>query len=188
MALKKREKLLVIFAAIAIAILGFHRLYYAPQSRRILQLKQEIKAADQKIDQYLLLTKGMGTVEAEVSRLERELKALSERTLKGEEFRTFLKHLAKESDSPQIKVVSLTPQEERASLPDGKKESSPFQYRRVAVQIVLHSTYSKLADYIKGINELPFLINIESLQIERSEEILPLLRVTMGLNIHIISL
>jgi Tfp pilus assembly protein PilO len=195
MALKKREKLLVVFAAIAIAILAFHRLYYAPQSYRILRLKQEIKAADQKIDQYLLLTKGVGTVEAEVARLERELKALSERTLKGEEFRTFLRHLARESDSPQMKVISLTPQEEKPSLlvgidsyREGKKESSPFQYRRVAVQVVFHSTYSKLGNYIKGIKELPFLINIESLQIERNEEIVPLLKVTMGLTMHIISL
>jgi Tfp pilus assembly protein PilO len=188
MALKKREKLLVIFATIAIAILAFDRLYYAPQRHKILRLKQEIKAADAKIDQYLLLTKGVGTVEAEVARLERELKALSERTLKGEEFRTFLRHLARESDSPQMKVISLTPQEEKTPLLEDKKESSTFQYRRVAVQIVFRSTYSKLGNYIKGINELPFLINIESLQIERNEEIVPLLKVTMELNMHIISL
>jgi Tfp pilus assembly protein PilO len=158
-------------------------------------LKEEIKAAHLKMDQFLLLTKGVETVEAEVTRLDRELKELSGRTLKGEEFRVFLRHLAKESDSIQMKVISLTPQEEKLSLPvgidsyrEGKKESTVFQYRKVTIQMVLHSNFTKLGAYLKEIEKLPFLVNVDSLQIERNEEILPLLKVTMGLSMHIVTL
>ncbi len=194
MALKSREKILIIFVSIAIAIWGFDRFYYTPQSRKILQFKEEIKAADQKMEQFLLLTKGVETVEAEVTRLEKELKGLSERTLKGEEFRAFLRHLARESNALPMKIISLTPLEEKLSLPvgsdsyrEGKKEST-FQYRKVTIQMVLHSTYTKLGIYLKDIEKLPFLVNVDSLQIERNEEILPLLKITMGLSMHIITL
>jgi Tfp pilus assembly protein PilO len=168
-------------------------------------LKEEIKAAHLKMDQFLLLTKGVELGEAEVTRLNRELKELSDRTLKGEEFRVFLRHLARESDSIQMKVISLTPQEEKLSLPvgiesgstrsnrtdsspEGKKESTAFQYRKVTIQMVLHSNFTKLGAYLKEIEKLPFLVNVDSLQIERNEEILPLLKVTMGLSMHIVTL
>jgi len=194
MKLKSREKILIVFVSIAIAIWGFDRFYYTPQSRKILKFKEEIKAADQKMEQFLLLTKGVETVEAEVTRLEKELKGLSERTLKGEEFRAFLRHLAKESNALPMKMISLTPLEEKLSLPvgidsyrEGKKEST-FQYRKVTIQMVLHSNYPKLGTYLKDIEKLPFLVNVDSLQIERNEEILPLLKVTMGLSMHIITL
>src|SRR4030042_30219 len=127
MQLKSKEKILLIFVIIAIAIWGFDRFYSTPQSRKISKFKEEIKAADLKMEQFLLLTKGGETVEAEVTRLERELKALTERTLKGEEFRAFLRHLARETNSLQLKVISLIPQEEKLLLPEGKegkKESS----------------------------------------------------------------
>ena len=195
MVLKSREKILLIFVLIAIVIWAFDRFYYAPQSRKILMFKGEIKAADQKMEQFLLLTKGVETAEAEVTRVEKELQRLSERTLKGEEFRAFLRHLARESDPVQMKVISLTPQEEKLLLPvgtdsyrEGKKESTAFRYRKVTIQMVFHSNFAKLGAYLKEIEKLPFLVNVDSLQIERNEEILPFLKVTMGLSMHIVSL
>jgi hypothetical protein len=195
MVLKSREKVLLIFVLIAIMIWTFDRFYYAPQSRKILMFKEEIKAADQKMEQFLLLTKGVETAEAEVTRVEKELQRLSERTLKGEEFRAFLRHLARESDPVQMKVISLTPQEEKLPLPvgtdshrEGKKESTASRYRKVTIQMVFHSNFAKVGAYLKEIEKLPFLVNVDSLQIERNEEILPFLKVTMGLSMHIVSL
>jgi Tfp pilus assembly protein PilO len=185
MVLKSREKILIVLAVIVIGILAFDRFYYTPQSHKIQRLKAEVKAADLKLNEFLLVAKGVEALETEVIRQEGELKKLSERTLKGEEFRTFLKHLAKESDSLQMKVISLIPQEEKLPLPEGKKETSASKYRRVSVQMVLHSTYTKLGTYLKGIEELPFLINVDSIQIEKNEEVQPLLKVTVGLSMYI---
>ena len=178
---------MIVFAIIAVGIWAFDSLYYTPQSRKILRLRGEVKAADLKLSEYQLLLKGVETLEADVLRQEREFKRLSERTLKGKEFNAFLKQLAKESDSLQMKVVSLIPREEK--LPsEGKKEPSVSQYRKVFVQMVLHSTYNKLGTYLKGIEELPLLIHVDNIQIEKNEEIQPLLKVTMGLSIYITSL
>src|SRR4030042_2962565 len=186
MVLKSREKILAVLAIIAIAIWAFDHFYYTPQTHKISRLKADINAADLKLKESLLVTEGVETLEAEVHRLEGELKRLSERTLKGEEFRTFLKHLARESDSLQMKVISLTPQEEKLPPPEGKKEASASQYRRINIQMVLHSTYTKLGTYLKGIEELPFLIHVDSFQVEKNEEVQPLLKVTMGLSMYMI--
>jgi len=188
MVLKSREKILIILAVIAIAFWVFVAFYYTPQSRRIKTLKAELKAADLKVDESLLVTRGVETLEGEVLRQEGALKSLSERTLRGEEFRAFLRHLAKESDSPQMKVVSLTPREEDLPSPEGKKEKSTSQYRRVAVQMVLHSTFTKLGTYLRGIEGLPFLISVDNIQIEKSEEVNPLLKVNIGLSMYVASL
>jgi Tfp pilus assembly protein PilO len=187
MVLKNREKILIVFAVIAVALWAFVTFYYAPQSRRIRALKADLKAADLKSEESVLVTKGVETLEAEVLREEEALKRLNERTLRGEEFRTFLRHLAKESDSPQMKVISLTPQEENLPPSQGKKESAASQYKRVTVQVVLHSTYSKLESYLKGIEGLPFLINVDNIRVERTEEVHPLLKVTIGLSMYVSS-
>jgi len=192
MELKSRERILIIFVLIAIAIWSFDRFYYTSQSQKILKYKEEIKAADQKMEQFLLLTKGVETAEATVARLEKELKGLSERTLRGEEFRAFLRHLAKESDSLQMKIISLTPQEEKLipevgidSQREGEKTSIVSKYKKVNIQMVLQSTYAKLGIYLKEIDKLPFLVNVDSLQIERNEEILPFIKATIGLSMYI---
>lgn len=187
MTLKSREKVLIIFAVIAISVWAFSHFYVTPQTRKIKALKAELKAADLKSDESLLVTKGVEILEAEILRQEEALKRLNDRTLRGEEFKTFLRHLAKESDSSQMKVISLTPQEENLPPPESKKEKSASQYRRVTVQMVLHSSYAKLGNYLKGIEELPFLINVDNIQIERIEEVRPLLKVSIGLSMYITS-
>jgi Tfp pilus assembly protein PilO len=188
MRLKSREKILLVFVAIAIAIVAFLEFYYDPRKRIISGLEAEVKATDLEIAKSQLLTKGIETKEAEVTRKEKEFDRLSKKTLKGEEFRAFLRHLARESDPLQMKIISLLPQEEKSTLPEGQKETPTFKYRKVAVQMVLHSTYNKLGGYLKQIEDLPFLINVDSLQIERTEETQPFLKVTMGLSMYIITL
>src|SRR4030042_4339420 len=131
MALKRREKILLTFVLIAAAIWAFDWAYYAPKRRSLLSLREEIKALDLKLNQFLLFTDGVKAAEDEIARLEKELKGLQERTLKGEELRAFLRHLAKGSDPQEMKVVSLTSQEEKLFLPGGEKGMSPSPYVRV---------------------------------------------------------
>jgi Tfp pilus assembly protein PilO len=188
MVLKNREKILIVFATIVIAIWAFDHFYYAPQSRNIQRLQAEVKAADLKLDESLMLAKGVDTLEAAVLRQEEEMKKFSERILRGEEFRTFLKHLARESDPVQMKVISLIPQEPKPLSLDEKKEASVSPYRRVTVQVVLHSTYAKLSSYLNRIEELPFLIHVDNLHVEKNEEGQPLLKITMELSMYIASL
>lgn len=188
MALKRREKILLLGALIAIAIFLFDRMFDTPMNRKIQNLKGEVKAAEAKLGELALLTKGLETAEIEILRLEEELKGLSGRTLRGEEFRVFLRHLARESDPLQMKVISITPSEEKLLQLEEKKEAIPSDARKVTVQLVLHSTFAKLESYLKGIEELPFLIQIEGLQIERNEEAQPLLKATLSLKMYMIAL
>ena len=184
MVLKSRERILIVFAVIAVAFWVFWSFYYSRKSEEIKTLRAEIKTLDLQASESRALTTGIEALEAEVLRQEEELKRLSGRTLSGEEFRSFLRHLAKESNSPQMKFISMTPQEEKLPPPEGKTENP---YRRVTVQMALLSTYSKLETYLMGIDELPFLINVDSLQVEKDEESQPLLKVTVGLSMYITS-
>jgi Tfp pilus assembly protein PilO len=187
MKLTNREKIFIVLAGIAAIFWAFVTFYYAPQNRKIKALEEDLKAVDLKSEESKLVTKGVETLEAEVLRQEEALKRLSERTLRGEEFRAFLRHLARESDSPGMKMISLIPQEESVPPPEGQKEHSAPQYRRVTVQMVLHSTFAKLETYLKGIEQLPFLINVDNIQMERIEEIQPFLKVTIGLSMYVTS-
>ena len=181
------KKIFLFFVIIAIAIWAFDAFYFTPQKRKITALNEEVRAADLKLKESVTFTKGVETIETEVSRLEEELKKLSERMLRGEEFRAFLKHLGKDSDRLQMKMISLTSQEEKISLPEGKKATSALQYRKVAIHMVLHSTFPALRTYLKGIEELPFLVMVDSLQVERIWETTPFLKVTMGLSVYVIT-
>jgi len=186
MVLKKREKILIFFVILVAAIWAFDQFYYTPQNTKIASLKEEIKAADLKLKESVLFTQGVETVEAEVARLEKELQRLSDKMLRGEEFRAFLKHLGSESGRLQMKMISMTTKEEKPSLPEGKKSTAAFQYRRVAIQMVLHSRFNGLRTYLKEIEELPFLVAVDHLQVERMGEGTSLLKVTMGLSVFVV--
>ena len=186
MVLKKREKIIILFAILAVAIWAFDRFYYTPQKKKITTLKEEAKATDLKLRESVLFTGGVGTVEAEVAQLEKELQSLSDRMLQGEEFRAFLKHLGSESNRLQMKMISMTTQEEKPTLPEGKKPPSAFQYRRVAIQMVLRSRLNPLETYLRGIEELPFLAVVDHLQVERIGDGTSFLKVTMGLSVFVV--
>jgi hypothetical protein len=186
MALKSREKLLLIFASIAIAILVFDQIYYTPQHRKILRLREEVRTTELKLNESLLLIKGIEAVETEVSRLDKELEGLKGRALSKDRFEAYLKHLAKESYRLQMKMVSLVVQEEKNPSGEEKKEPSLSQYRKVNLLVVLHSDFISLGHYLKAIEELPFLVAINNLQIERDEKIFPLLKITLGLSVYLV--
>ena len=186
MALKSREKLLLLFASIAIAILVFDQIYYTPQNRKILRLKEEVRAAELKLNESLQLTKGIETVETEVSRLEKELHGLKGHALSKERFEAFLRHLARESSRLQLKMVSLVTQEEGTSSREEKKESSSSQYKKVNLQMVLHSDFNALGNYLRAIEGLPFLVAIHNLHAERDDKLFPLLKVTLGVTVYLV--
>lgn len=188
MKLKSREKILLFFVVLAVFIWAFDHFYYTPQKKKISRLKEEIKSADLKIKESLIFAHGVGDVESEVFRLEKEFQILTERTLRGEEFRIFLKHLARDSDRLQMKIISLDLQEEKISPPEEEKKTSPFQYSKVNVLMVLYSTYNALEAYVKSIEGLPFIVSVDHLQVERDDSALPLLKTTMWLNVLIMSM
>lgn len=55
------------------------------------------------------------------------------------------------------------------------------------IRMVLHSTYGALETYLQGIEELPLLVTVDHLQIEKEEEIMPFIKVTLGLKVVILS-
>jgi Tfp pilus assembly protein PilN len=187
MTLKSREKVLLFFVIIALAIWAFDRFYYTPQGREILKLREQIKGADRNLSEFAAFTLGAAALEAEISRLEEGRRKLIRRTLHGQEFKTFLRQVAEYSDRLQIKVISVRVQEEKVPLPGEKKGLPAFQSRRITVQMVLHSSYASLGTYLKGIQELPFLVAVDNLQMKRDEANQPLFKVTMGLTMVLIS-
>jgi Tfp pilus assembly protein PilO len=187
MRLKKREKILIFFVILAVAIWVFDLFYYTPQKKKITALKEEVHTADLKLKESVLFTQGVETVEAEVARLEKELQRLNNKLLQGEEFRSFLKHLGSQSERLQMKMISMTTQEEKPVPPEGKKDSATLQYRKIAIQLVLHSRFNALRAYLQGIEELPFLVTVDQLQVERMGETTSFLKVTMGLSVFVVS-
>lgn len=181
MKLKNREKILLVFACIAISFLIFDRFYYFQRSRKTYTLREEIKSIEAQMNELNLYYKGLEEVQREVERLETELKALGEKVLRGEEFKAFLRHLARETDSSHMKMISITPFEEKFPLSEEKKEETSPPYRKVTIEIIFQSTFSKLASYLKGLEELPFWVQLKSLQVERQDNHHPLLRVKMVL-------
>lgn len=185
MALKKREKQFLLFAAVAVAILAFDQLYYTPQSRKISRLKEEVKASGGKIEELRLLEKTLEGLEAGVARLEAETKGFEGRILTPEKLNGFLRHLGKESHRLQMKIISLNPETEKPPS-DGEKSDRPLS-RRVRLKMVLHSRYDSLLKYLKGLEDPSFFVRVNHLQVEREEKIHPLLRTTLVLNVYLSS-
>jgi Tfp pilus assembly protein PilO len=188
MVLKNREKIVILLGVLAVAFWAFDYFYYAPQKKKIMNLKAEIQAAGYKLQESAVFSKGVQSLEADVARMGKELQGFRQEILRGEEFRTFLKQLARDSVRLRMKMISLAPQEEKISRSQGKQAPSSLQYRLVTVHLVLHATYSALRDYLRGMEQLPFLVTVDHLKIERKEGMQPFLLVTMELGVRVLSL
>jgi len=182
MRLKKREKILLVLGLIAISFYIFDLFYFTPRSRRVKALEGEIKATELKLQELTLLTKGMENIDKKLENLENKLKGISEKTLKGNEFRVFLNHLAKESDPIGMRIISIKPIEETDIAKTEVEIGLPL--KRLNIQLILHSTFSRLENYLKSISNLPLLIYIDYLQLERNEEIYPFLRANLNISIY----
>ena len=185
MRLRSREKILLFFVIIAAAIWAFDHFYYTPQQKKIIRLREEMKAADLKLKEASFFAKGIESLEAEVSRLEKAFQRFEKHTFHGEGFRTFLKHLGRNSDRLQMKIISLTSREEKITVSE-ERTRLPFEYRRIKVEMVLYSTYPALRQYLGAIERGPFLATVDHLRTERDEERLPFLKVTMGVAVHLL--
>jgi Tfp pilus assembly protein PilO len=184
MKLNNRETLLITIMVIAIGVWAFDQFYYTPRSRKIVRLKEEIQSADLKLKESLILTKGLETTEAEVSQLEKKLEAFVPKTEKGGEFKTFLNHLAGESQRLHMKIVSIAPQKEAGISPKEHGENPLPPYEKVPVSVVLHSGFNSIGDYLKSIEELPLLLDISGVRIEKEEGLFPLLKATITLTLY----
>jgi len=185
MKLKSREKVLVAFMVVAIGIWAFDQFYYTPQKRKIKILKEEIQNSDLKLKESLVLAKGLEITQTEVSQMEKKLDLLGRKPMKGGEFKAFLRHLAKESERLHMKTISIAPQEEGRNSSKENEENPPSPFEKVPVQLVLHSDFYSLGDYLKGIEGLFLPVYISGIQIEKVEEIFPLLKATIGLTIYV---
>lgn len=187
MKLKSREKILIFFVLIALAIWAFDHFYYTPQKKKMKLLKEEIRNAETRLQGSPFFAQSVNTIESEVTSLDKKLKVIIERILKDEESRAFLRYLARDSARLQMKLISLDIQEEKLSHNAEEKLTSPFHYKKITTLIVLNTTYSALKAYLKGIEELPFLVTVDHLQIEKNENISLPLKATLRLDILIMS-
>jgi len=187
MKLKSREKILIFFVFIAIAIWAFDHFYYTPQKRKIQQLKEEIKSADLRLRESPFFAQNVNGVESEVASLEEKIKIIIEKTLKDRESRAFLRYLARDSSRLQMKLISLDIKEEELSPPAVEKNTSILDYKRVSALMVFNTTYSALKTYLKDIEELPFLLSVDHIQIEKNNEVPLPLKATIGLDMLIMS-
>ena len=183
MTLKKREKFLLLLVFVAIALLAFDRFYYTPQNRKISKLKEEVKGAEQKLNESLPIAKGIESLEAQVTRLEQVLEISKSRMPGGEGLKAFLSHMARETNRLQMKVISLIPQEEKGVLLEEKKIPL-IPYEKTHIQMVAHSSFSSLESYLRAISELPSPITITSLQVEKDDKIDPLLKATLQVTVY----
>lgn len=184
MVLKYREKIMIFLGVLAVAVWAFDHFYYMPHKKKIAELKAEIAAVDSKLTQARAFRQGVEATEREITRLEKEMQVYRERLLRGEELRTFLKQLAKDSERLAIKIISLSPQEAKSPEEIEHKEQNA-EYKKVAVQMAMWATYRSLESFISNLERLPFLISLDYLKVERQEDKYPYLFVTLEIGVQI---
>lgn len=184
MILRSREKIMIFLAVLAVVFWGYDRFYYMPQKKKFMEYKAEMAATDSKIEQAMALRQGVETIEKEISHLEKELQVYHKRLIQGEEIRAFLNQLAKDCARLKIKVVSLSPQEEKESEGKEQKEKAA-KYKKVMVRMAMYATYKSLENFINNIEHLPFLISLEQVKIERKEEKFPYLLISLEMGVRV---
>ncbi len=184
MEIKKREKFLLIIITVIFGLVILYIVLYRPQHLRIADMKKEFNNIQMDINTAKFLSHDLGELEKEVLQIEKELAELQQRLPNRKHMPHVLKAFSDAAVSANINYILITVEEAESNLLNIVKQK--IHYEKIPVQIDIISRYKNIADYVNNLGNLSRLVKIDSIEI-KSEEELPLLKVTLHVSVYILS-
>jgi len=137
-------------------------------SRYSENLKSELISQTQKIKDYEKLIRTYPNPEKEIEIIEKKIQELKNRAASREQIPRIIQQLAHKTSELNINVVSIKPLEDVKS----SKEKIIEGVSKVYIEVVMLSPYYTVGDYLEALTDLPIILTVESMSIEKTKEAL----------------
>ena len=144
-----------------LALIFFYAFFYRPQAKRMERFQEELKKITGNLKEAEGKSALLPSVRKRISQLEEEFVFLQKKVPEEEDLPAAVQSLAKEAKRLGIIIVALAPSEKK----EEKSELTSF-----SLKMELESSYQTLARYLEAIEELPLLVTVEDLVVEKPEE------------------
>ena len=130
------------------------------------RLKTKIAAQSQKIKEYERLIRAFPNPEKEIEDIEKRIQELKAKEANRKQLPQVIQQLARKTNELNINTISIKPREDIRPT----EEKLIQGVSKVYIEIVMLSPYHVVGEYLKALTELPTILTVESLSIERKQE------------------
>ena len=172
--LGKNSKIIVIVYVVLLIVFvwGFSEYIYKPQGKDLKKIKNRFVMAAFELTKAQKDARNLKELEKDLREIQEELVYVKERLPQEKQISALLQQLAEEADRARIDFISILPQ----------KEIEEEGFMKMPVEIVLRCGYYNLTNYLKRIENLPRLVEIEGIEIRTKGDLAPRLEVKLKVN------
>ena len=162
----KTTQITIICSVYGLILILLYIFLARPISLYSARLKSEMASQSQKIKEYEDLIRTYPNPEREIENIEKKIEELKNKLVSREQIPRIIQQLARKTNELNINTISIKPRED-IKPPAGKTAQA---VKKVYIEIVMLSPYQVVGDYLKAITELPLILTVESLSIEKKEK------------------
>ncbi len=196
-----KQRTLVTAGAIFLAVFVFYFGFYRPKAAAVAGMRQRYEAAGGKIQTGSSQVESLARTRKRVTELEQRLRDSVERMSGDIQLVHVLKQLAAQASAQNILVerikvgdvkqkVGRKGREEKGKRKKRKgkkgkeKPKVTLEVRTQEVEMNLYCSYSSAARYLESLKDLPALVVVHAIEIERDPATFPNLKVLLTLRFH----
>ncbi len=136
-----------------------------PAIKKLNKEKEELGKLQKELEQMESLVKEVPNPKKKIEELHKKMKDFKSKSASDRELPKIIRELTKKSSELNIEIISIKPVSE---VPFEEKEL-PQGVSKFYIEVVLKAPYKVLGEYLKALEELPILLTIETLSIEKPE-------------------
>ena len=179
-ALTTREKLLTTAVAIVLAVVLVDKLILTPQTRRLQEARNELRAANESLAGLGAKLAGFRTVQQGVLNKEQELQALKRTLSFAGELTQVIHLLSNEARNHGLRLQYLRPQKTQVM---STRSGQPSSFRSSVMELGIRCRYKELGNFLTALEKERFYLRVADLQVERGQAQPPFLDVRLKLAI-----
>ncbi len=168
---KKKNRIVKVGIDIGIYLLilvVLHIFLGRPVIKLVNKEKEKLRDVQKKLQEMESLVRNIPDPKKKMEKLKKDIEKLKNKSASDKELPRVIRELTKKSSELNIEIISIRPISEiffeEKELPRGVSKSY--------IEVVLKAPYKIIGKYLKALEELPIILTIETLSIEKPEELL----------------
>jgi Tfp pilus assembly protein PilO len=163
----KTIQVVIIYSVCGLVLVLLYFLVARPISSYSDRMAMKLYNQTGKISEYENLIRSYPNPEKEIENIEKKIQELKGKAASREQIPRIIQQLASKTNELNINTISIRPREDIKYSEDKLIKG----VSKVYIEIVLLTPYKIIGDYLKALTELPIILTVEDLSIEKQREI-----------------
>jgi Tfp pilus assembly protein PilO len=161
----KTNSVILSFFVYSAIWIGLYLFVGNPIFRYSEKIKSEFRAKTGQLKESYDLVKAVPNQGIAMEDIEKKTRELKDKTaIKGQISRV-IRDITNKARESGVDIVSVTPREDMKSDP----ERLPMGVTKVYIELVVTASYQKVEKYMKALSEMPIILIVESVSLEKNE-------------------